>query len=1093
MTDFYIQSNYKSSPKTTYIFSIHIFINQFKIQNTMKKILSLFALVLMSCMGAWAQAPDFTDLVVKEVKACTQTIESGKWYVISNVRKDGGNYATPTPVYDQSAGQALKREPFGQTVRTVLTKNKPAADVAKYLVRFDDHATIAGTKCVQFGTGNYVAPLSANNDGTNVTTSATDAAGLQVYGASQTKASYAGSPYTSAGVGFNFSTGTDNFGKRWDGNGVGATVLVWGSGKITSDANNVWYVEEVVLGEIELLDFTVTITGAPAGTKITYNGHEYGNGETIEQVEGVTVAEVTVPAIDGYQSSITIVGTAITVTYIEVDTYAPTFNILTDHTRGERQVSAIKLGEQSITINGAGKVYQNLTKSEGFTVEAGETVTPAIIWNGAWMHGMVYVDTDPSDHVFTAEECVSHTALDGSPSLATGFSSFVAPAAVGDYRMRYKVDWATLNPNGASDLIANGGYILDVTLHVVPAPEKATVTYEINLNGAKIGEVVKEEAIGQNTAYTLPASAADYVNVDFTPAEITGNMTVQVNTSYKDGALPFKLDGTKYNLALNRDPNLQIYVSGENINTMATSNASYVAPEYATQEDYKWVFGGNWYTGFTLKNAGANKFVTYNSVAPADKTKATLVEEPNTGAYFELRIKNSTEYYFRLMGTNNGAYISNNGGVGTTYLTNWNSENNYNSSDKGAQFVITEAVELPEPPQFDWAAYEALLSELKTLPIGENLGQYSMEGYNSWQIDAALAVYQEDYDAKDETAFDDDMDGMRMIADNLQLNMPQKGAVIRIKASDKWIETPTYLSGNNRAAGDRAAFVVEPERDNKDVVWMYDGQFLTCYGNGLTAANNSNFMNIQMYPKTTRIEFQAAQNGTVGKYNIKFAGSRFLYTNKDNYSDAGSGASAEGYNFELESAADYFAIDYGTAGWASLYLPVDVALNPEYGIEAAYIIKSEEDGYLKAEEIRYLPGFTPAIVKVNPEMAQGNNPFGKGCSWSGTSIETALDGSLWKMANSGDNTYVLNLDATGNPIFRHYTGATLGHCKAYYQKPAASSESVLRINFGEENPTAIMDAIMEAEFSGDVYDLTGRRINGVQNGVFIKNGRKVIK
>lgn len=1067
----------------------------------MKKILFLFVALIMSVMGAWAQAPDFTDLVVKEVKACTQTIENGKWYVISNVRKDGGNYATPTPVYDQGAGSALKREPFGQTVRTVLAKNKPADAVAKYLVRFDNHPTVEGTKCMQFGTGNYVAPYTSGD----ITTSASEMAAVQVYGATQTMSNYAGSPYTNAGVGFNFSTGADNYGLRWDGNGASYSVLTWGSGKITSDANNVWYVEEVVLGEIELLDFTVSITGAPAGTKITYNGHEYGNGDTIEDVEGITVAEVSVPAIDGYNFEITINGTNITVTYVEVDTYAPTFNILTNHTNANRQVSAIKLGGQSITINGAGKVYQNLTESESFTVEAGETVTPAIVWNGVWMHGMVYIDTDASDHVFTAAECVSHTALTGSPDLSTGFSSFVAPA-VGDYRMRYKVDWATLDPNGASDLIANGGYVLDVMLHVVAPPTKADVTYEVYQNDVKLYEEVKHEVIGGASTFALPERANGLVTITSTlPTNITEATTVRVEVAEVADALPFKTDGTLYNLALNRNPRLEIYVSGEDINTLSTSNAAYVAPSYATQNFYKWALEGDWYHGFNIKNAGAAKYVSFNSVSPDNKTKAVLVDTPNEGASFEFR-KNGTKYYFRILGTTNAAYISNNGGAGTTFLTNWNSENNYNGNgDAGAQFIFAEAVELPA---FDWAAYENRLNQLKAYPLGDGLGQYAdvekVDEALGYSISLSGWIMGFEYDLEQEATeyYDDDMEIMQWFLDHMSLNMPQKGQMLFIKTSSDWISTPTFLYNEESTANaGRLAFNQPADEYNEDfrqaATWIYDGQYLVNYANGLTASNNGGFMNIAMYPSTTKVEFLPAANGAIGKYNIRFASSRYLYTNNGLYTDAGSNGNAEGYNFELGDATYYFFLDFGSKGWASGYFPIPVAANPEYGIDAAYYIKNDpENNCFQAEPVGYeghglIAPFTPVIIKVNSSI-NGGRPLVKGApDYTMQPEESALSGALWKQATPA-NCCVFNV-VDGKPGFYGYTGTTLKHSKAYYV-PSTPAESVLRINFGEEDVlTGIIEAIEKEEFSGNIFDLQGRRINGVQQGVFVKDGKKVIK
>jgi hypothetical protein len=59
------------------------------------------------------------------------------------------------------------------------------------------------------------------------------------------------------------------------------------------------------------------------------------------------------------------------------------------------------------------------------------------------------------------------TASNGN-TIQSGMPKFTIPAGtpVGFYRMRYKVDWNSLNPAGAADLISNGGGIADVTMDV---------------------------------------------------------------------------------------------------------------------------------------------------------------------------------------------------------------------------------------------------------------------------------------------------------------------------------------------------------------------------------------------------------------------------------------------------------------------------------------------------------------------------------------------------------------------------------------------------------------------------------------------------
>ena len=132
-----------------------------------------------------------------------------------------------------------------------------------------------------------------------------------------------------------------------------------------------------------------------------------------------------------------------------------------------------------------------------FTVKAGETVTPLITINGAWMHGYVYVDWNNNrqfDVNITGEGpyikgdgnelmCWSlyNHAGDGSNGwnsaglyqgngdvLAPG--SFRVPEGVEEgstYRMRYAIQWNSIDPSGSyANFISDGGAIIDVILKV---------------------------------------------------------------------------------------------------------------------------------------------------------------------------------------------------------------------------------------------------------------------------------------------------------------------------------------------------------------------------------------------------------------------------------------------------------------------------------------------------------------------------------------------------------------------------------------------------------------------------------------------------
>ena len=149
------------------------------------------------------------------------------------------------------------------------------------------------------------------------------------------------------------------------------------------------------------------------------------------------------------------------------------------------QAQTIEFGK---TMNG----YEDLT-AQSFTVTPGAEVTPAIGYVGEWMHGYVYVDLD-NDKQFsfnadsddqTGTEVVSYSfysASNGSTGLnskgetvsnncnVNPLPSFTAPMEEGTYRIRFKVDWNSVDAGGCviatNNILNNGGGIYDATLVV---------------------------------------------------------------------------------------------------------------------------------------------------------------------------------------------------------------------------------------------------------------------------------------------------------------------------------------------------------------------------------------------------------------------------------------------------------------------------------------------------------------------------------------------------------------------------------------------------------------------------------------------------
>ena len=181
-----------------------------------------------------------------------------------------------------------------------------------------------------------------------------------------------------------------------------------------------------------------------------------------------------------------------------VELYKPNFT----GTKGsDRPLNGIslngsELGDYSLSLTDEQmlQLYVDATTTV-FSVYPGENITPVTSYGASWMHSYVYVDADKDGFTALVDEEDGYTPLEDLVSYSTYnadpdgsgqwrnsagvnkgnntvvLPSFKAPATPGVYRMRYKIDWNSIDPAGCSKegntLKANRGTIVDVILNVV--------------------------------------------------------------------------------------------------------------------------------------------------------------------------------------------------------------------------------------------------------------------------------------------------------------------------------------------------------------------------------------------------------------------------------------------------------------------------------------------------------------------------------------------------------------------------------------------------------------------------------------------------
>jgi hypothetical protein len=216
-------------------------------------------------------------------------------------------------------------------------------------------------------------------------------------------------------------------------------------------------------------------------------------------------------------------------------TYPVNFPKNTTATRTDRKLNAVSLtaagGEKQTVSVGGSKVYNDLTTKESNYLKCmpGETLTAEFSYTGTWMHGYVFVDEN-NDKQFSFTEGDTKqegtevksfsfysgdfnndasgynsagTALSGDRRNTMACPAFQAPTESGNYRIRFKVDWNSVDPGGqlaadgtptgSNGIIANGGFIVDAILCVgeatgINAVDTTTDAPVYTLDGRRVNQ-----------------------------------------------------------------------------------------------------------------------------------------------------------------------------------------------------------------------------------------------------------------------------------------------------------------------------------------------------------------------------------------------------------------------------------------------------------------------------------------------------------------------------------------------------------------------------------------------------------------------------
>lgn len=197
--------------------------------------------------------------------------------------------------------------------------------------------------------------------------------------------------------------------------------------------------------------------------------------------------------------------------------------------------------------------------------------------------------------------------------------------------------------------------------------------------------------------------------------------------------------------------------------------------------------------------------------------------------------------------------------------------------------------------------------------------------------------------------------------------------------------------------------------------------------------------------------------------------------------------------YKLTEVTDYYnkvkLTSDGENAYASLYLPFAVTI-PE-GI-TAYAVTGQNGTSVHMEKIveaGTLPKETAAILKKNGQAEDQTiylSPSEDAGSYDGDNL---LNGTVATEERPSGSTYVLG-NAEGFIGLYPYVGTNLAKGKAYLNIPE-NGVKAMTFDFGGITTSIAQQGIKNIN-EVPVYDLSGRRVQKPVNGVYIKNGKKIV-
>lgn len=279
--------------------------------------------------------------------------------------------------------------------------------------------------------------------------------------------------------------------------------------------------------------------------------------------------------------------------------------------------------------------------------------------------------------------------------------------------------------------------------------------------------------------------------------------------------------------------------------------------------------------------------------------------------------------------------------------------------------------------------------------------------------------------------------------------------------------------------------------------------------NGLYLTNSSN--NIEFGGKREDNNFWTLQKTDERYKRIRFHnGNKYSYSmivfqrsGTSNMFKICSQTTSNGVFINLYKKVSH-AITIGKTGYSTFYYSSNDAVLPEGLTAYTYGIETDENVTKLVSTHQFNAGDTiPAGCAVVVKGKPGTYSIKLQAKISAKKYDNILKGTYYTKElekNSNTQYYMLSLDAKGENV-GFYWGATDGGAftnkahKAYLAIPKSASSKISSFILGPEDDSATGIETVEDNSTATpaIYDLSGRRTLNPSHGIYIMNGKKILK